>query len=135
MPLRFPAALLLALAGAITIIGCGGIVDPSQNQIQTITGVLQPGGRFDQKFSSQSGEISVKVGSLTPASTPYIGVLWVQQAGDGSCTGNVFGNNQFVPGNTTAISASITSGNYCVSVYDPFGYPQPVSYSFTLSHP
>src|SRR5476651_251269 len=108
MCFRFSAALVLALAGAISI-SCGGIVDPSQNQSQTFTGQVQPGGSSAQKFSSpKTGEIAVKVGTLTPASTQFIGVEWVQ-AGDGSCNGAQLFNNQFGFANTTPISTQITS--------------------------
>ena len=130
---RLSAAFLLALAGAISV-SCGGIVDPSANQTQTFSGTLQPTANSQQKFSSGSGEISVKVGTLTPAAAQFIGIQWVQQAGDGSCTGGLFGN-QVTPANTTAISSRINSGNYCIVIYDPVGYSQPVTYSVTLSHP
>jgi hypothetical protein len=134
MRLRVSAAFLLALAGAVSI-SCGGITDPSQNQVDPISGTIQVGGARGHAFSaSKSGEIQVKLTTLTPASVPYLGVQWVQGAGDGTCTGNQLQVN-FAPANTTAITGQIVSGNYCIIVYDPGNLTQPANYSGTISHP
>ena len=133
MRFRFSAALVLALAGAISI-SCGGIVDPSQNQTETFSGTVQPGGFSVQHFSSsKTGEISVKMLTLTPAAVPAIGVQWVG-AGDGSCNGTLFGA-QVTPANTTAISTQILSGNYCLVMYDALGQTVAANYTVTVSHP
>src|SRR3981189_3224109 len=82
MVLRFPVAVLLA---AVLAAGCGGIVDPSQNQIETFTGTIAPGGQSQpgpHGFSaSKTGEISVKVTQITPSSSnTFIGVIWPGRA-------------------------------------------------------
>ena len=134
MRLRLPAALVLAVAGALSI-SCGGIVDPSQNNVTTHTGVVPVGSNFKIPFSaSKTGELSVKVGTLTPASSAVIGVLWVQ-AGDGSCNGSLLQNNQFATANTTAIAGQIPSGNYCIVMYDVGAFTQPENFSVTISRP
>ena len=131
--LRLSAAFLLALAGAISI-SCGGIVDPSQNQVEPFSGTVQPGGLSAQHFSSsKTGEITVKVLTLTPASVPAIGVQWVG-AGDGSCNGQVW-QSTIATANTTAISGQILSGSYCLIVYDYIGQTVTANYSLTVSHP
>ena len=134
MPLRCSAAFLLALAGALSI-SCGGIVDPSQNQVQPFAGTVQPGSARAHAFTaSKTGEIAVKVVTLTPASQPVIGLQWVQ--GDGTnCNGGFLQVNQFATAGTTAISGQIISGSYCVIVYDSVGLTQPSNYSITVSHP
>lgn len=134
MPLRVPAAFLLVLAGAISI-SCGGIVDPSQNQVETFAGTVQPAGFRAHAFkASKTGELAIKIVSLTPASSPVIGVQWVQ--GDGAnCNGGLLQVNQFATANITAISGQIISGSYCVVLYDSIGLTQPVNYSITVSHP
>ena len=135
MPLRVPAAFVLALAGALSV-SCGGIVDPSQNQIETFAGTVQPAGARAHPFkASKSGELAIKVVSLTPASSPVIGMQWVQGSGDGNCSGGLLQVNQFATANITAISGQIISGNYCVVMYDSIGLTQPVNYSITVSHP
>ncbi|HEX3646740.1 MAG TPA: hypothetical protein VHT95_14090 [Vicinamibacterales bacterium] len=134
MRLRVSGAVVLAIAGAVSI-SCGGITDPSQNTMTPISGTIAPGQARQHPFSvSQTGEIQVKLLTLTPASVPYLGMQWVQAAGDGTCTGNQLQVN-FAPANTTAISAQIVSGNYCIIVYDPGNLTQTASYTGTISHP
>jgi hypothetical protein len=134
MPLRGSAAFLLALAGVFTI-SCGGIVDPSQNTTEPFAGTVQPGSARAHAFStSKTGELAIKVVTLTPASQPVIGLQWVQ--GDGTnCNGGLLQVNQFATAGTTAISGQIISGSYCVIVYDSVGLTQPSNYSITVSHP
>jgi hypothetical protein len=135
MSFRLSAAFLLALAAAV-VSGCGGIVDPSQNTVDSFSGAVQPGSARAHAFSSsKTGEIQVKVGTLTPASQPVIGVQWVQGAGDGTCNGGLLQVNQFATANSTAISGQIVSGNYCIIMYDSVGFTQPENYSITVSHP
>lgn len=134
MPLRTAAVFLLALAGALSI-SCGGIVDPSQNKTDTFAGTVQPGSARAHVFSSaKTGEIAIKILTLTPASQPVIGLQWVQ--GDGTnCNGGLLQVNQFATAGTTAISGQIISGQYCVIVYDSVGLSLPANYTLTVSHP
>jgi hypothetical protein len=134
MRLRISAALLLAIAGAISL-SCGGVVDPSQNTMQSFTGLVPVGGSDKHQFSvANTGELDVKVGNLSPAATAVIGVQWVG-AGDGSCNGQLLQNNQFGTPNSTVISTQAPSGSYCIIMYDPGIYTQPETYAVTVSHP
>jgi hypothetical protein len=134
MRLRVSAALVLALAGAVSI-SCGGITDPSQNTVTPISGTIAPSGAKQHWFSAaKSGEIQVKLTTVTPASVPYLGVLWVQGNGDQTCTNNQL-QAQLAPANTTAIVGQIVSGNYCIVVYDPGNLTQTATYAGTISHP
>jgi hypothetical protein len=132
MRLRVSAALVLALAGIVSI-SCGGIVDPSQNQVQTFSGTVAPGGNSVSKFSSQSGELQVKMLTITPAAVQALGMQWVG-AGDGSCNGSLW-QSTIATSNTTAISTQIQSGSYCLVVYDYIGQTVTANYSLTVSHP
>jgi hypothetical protein len=135
MSFRLCAAFLLAFAGALGF-GCGGIVDPSQNTVESFSGTVQPGQARAHWFSSpKTGEIQVKVLTLTPASQPVIGVQWVQGANDQTCNGGLLQVNQFATANSTAISGQIVSGAYCIIMYDSVGLTQPETYSITVSHP
>src|SRR3954453_4068918 len=134
MRLKFPA-FVLAAAGLLTV-SCGGIVDPSQNKVEPFAGTVQPGSARAHFFSASStGEIAVKIVSITPASSPVLGVQWVQGASDQSCNGGLMQVNQFATANTTAISGQILSGNYCIIMYDSVGLTQPTNYSITVSPP
>jgi hypothetical protein len=140
MLLRFPAAILFA---AVLAAGCGGIVDPSQNQTETFSGTIAPGGQSlpgPHGFSaSKTGEISVKVTQLTPSSSnTFVGVIWTGRASNGTCTGQlgaVFGQNSFAQVNLPAISTQILSGAYCLLLYDVGSFNTTVSYTVTVSHP
>ncbi len=133
--MRASAAVVLALAGALSI-SCGGIVDPSQNTVESFSGTVQPASARAHWFTtSKTGELAIKVVTLTPASAPVIGVQWVQGSSDKSCNGNLLQVNQFASANTTAISGQIVSGDYCVIMYDSVGLTQPSNYSITVSHP
>lgn len=135
MRLRLPAACVLALAGAVSI-SCGGIVDPSQNQVEPFSGTVQPASARAHWFTtSKTGEIAIKVLTITPASSPVLGVQWVQGASDRTCNGGILQINQFATANSTAISGRIISGDYCVIMYDSVGLTQPTNYSITVSHP
>jgi hypothetical protein len=129
------SAFVLALAGLFTI-SCGGIVDPSENKTDPFAGTVQPGSARAHWFSASStGEIAVKILSITPASSPVLGVQWVQGGGDQTCNGGLLQVNQFATANSTAISGQILSGNYCIIMYDSVGLTQPTNYSITVSHP
>lgn len=135
MHFRLSAAFVLALAGAASI-SCGGITDPSQNTVVPFSGTVQPGQARAHWFSSsKTGEIQVKVLTLTPASQPVIGVQWVQGANDQTCNGGLLQDNRFATANTTAISGQIVSGAYCIIMYDSVGLTLPATYSITVSHP
>jgi hypothetical protein len=133
MPFRLSAAFMLALAGALTL-SCGGIVDPSQNQVETFSGTVPPGSGSAHHFStSKTGEITVKVVTLTPAAVPVVYVQWVGN-GDGNCNGGLF-QAGLGTANTTAISGQIVSGDYCIFISDYIGQTVTANYTITVSHP
>ena len=138
MHLRFSAALLLA--AAVCAAGCGGITDPSQNQVETFTGTIAVGGQgLGHGFSSpKTGEIQVKVTALTPSSSnTFIGVLWTGRDGNGTCisAGALFGRNNFAQVGLPAISTQILSGGYCLFLYDVGTFQTTETYTVTVSHP
>ncbi len=138
MHARFLAALLVAALGAW---GCGGIVDPSQNQTDTFSGSIAVGGQgTPHGFSaSKTGEISVKITALTPStSNTFVGVLWTGRNSNGDCSGslgNIFGQNNFAQLGLPAISTQILSGGYCLLLYDVGTFTTTESYTVTVSHP
>jgi len=133
MRFRVSAAFLLALAGAISI-SCGGIVDPSQNTNEPFSGTVAPGQVSVVKFSaSKTGEITVKMGNITPAAVPALSLQWLG-AGDGSCNGGLFGST-IATANTTAISNQIVAGSYCLVLSEYVVQTVTANYSLTVSHP
>lgn len=135
MSSRFRAALLLSVAGALSV-SCGGIIDPSQNQVETFSGTIAVGGNTPHGFSaSKTGEISVKITALSPVSSTIVGVLWAQASNDGTCNGSILQNNSFGQLNVPAISGQIISGRYCIVMYDAGFFTVPENYTVTVSHP
>ena len=126
-----PVFLLAALAA------CGGVTDPSQNQTQTFSGTIQPGG-FSDTFpfnASKSGEITITVTSLNPTvpSGTFFSVLWGQMVGSQCSTLSV--NSLAIVG-STAISNAITPGSYCVAVADTYSsFKTAEQFTLTVSHP
>ena len=132
---RFRAALVLTVAGALSV-SCGGIVDPSQNKVDTFSGTiaLQGNGQPHSFSSSKTGEISVKITALSPSSGTLVGLLWRQASSAGACDGQPL-QNTLAQLNIPAISNQILSGNYCIQLYDAgyFGVAQ--TYTVSVSHP
>ena len=100
--------ILGALTVAVALSACGGIMDPSKNTMDTITGTIPVGGADFKQFStSKNGEVQVTISSLSP--TPSNGALMgiaLGQFASGSCA--VFGNyvTTFIVGPRRAVRAA-----------------------------
>ena len=131
---RFRAALVLAVAGALSV-SCGGIIDPSQNQMETFSGTIAVGGSGPIHFFSaaKTGEISVKITALSPSSGTLVGLIWAQASG-GACNGQ-FLQNTLAQLNVPAISTQIISGSYCIQLGDAGYFSTAQTYTLTVSHP
>ena len=130
---RLTALLTLAFVGLICI-SCGGIVDPSQNQVEPFSGSVAPGGGSINRFTaSKTGEIQVKMLTITPAAVSALLVQWVG-AGDGSCNGQLW-QSGVATQNATVVSNQIQSGNYCILVSEYIAQTVTANYSLTVSHP
>jgi hypothetical protein len=132
---RFRAALVLAVAGALSI-SCGGIIDPSQNQMQSFSGTVAVGGNGPvHSFSAaKTGEISVKITALAPSSGSLLGILWAQSPTAGACNGQIL-QNTLAQLNVPAISNQIISGSYCIQLYDAGYLTATTTYTVSVSHP
>ena len=113
---RVIPALALAVLAA-----CGGYVDPSKNQTENISGTIPVAGVSEVKtFNvSKSGEITIKLTSLTPtvALGTFVGFAWGQVL-SGQC--QPFGGYGPAAVGQTLVSTSITPATYCVIMADAF---------------
>jgi hypothetical protein len=139
MRFRFVAALAVAAVPMLAA-ACGGIVDPSQNQVETFTGQIAIGGRAVHGFqASKTGELSVKITALQPSnSNTFVGIIWTGRASDGTCNGQLgalFGQNNFAQLNVPAISTQVLQGGYCITLFDVGTFTATTSYTVTVSHP
>ena len=135
MRFRFAGALIVA---ALATVSCGGVVDPSQNRIDTFNGTLEPfpSAKSSVLFTfstSKSGEFSVKITALAPASNVFLDTLYGQSIADGSCA--PLQDNQFSQLNLTSLSGAITPGNWCVVIRDVGRLAANETFTLTVAHP
>ena len=137
MRVRCSGAIALAVAGVLTM-SCGGIIDPSTNQVEPFSGTVAKGG-FSPGFAftvGKTGEFTVKITALAPNSSVAMGVFYTQALGDGSCSANSQAFQQTVALlNAPALSGQIFAGRYCVFVYDAGALTGPETFTVTVSHP
>jgi hypothetical protein len=122
-----PFLLLVVLAGA-----CGGVVDPSENTVETFPGTLQPLGTEGHPFRvDKNGEIDVRITAL---SNPDAILQLVY--GRGSCTSLAPLNSGFRQLNQVGIGGLVSPGDHCVVITDSAAVlRQPATYTITVSHP
>jgi len=129
----------LALAGVLTV-SCGGIISPSNNQVDTFNGTVTRGG-ISPGFAftvAKTGEFTVKITALSPNSSAVTTVFYGTAQGDGSCSSNTpaYQQNSFVLLNAPALSGQIFSGRYCVFVWDAAAsLTATTTFTLTVSHP
>src|SRR5262245_6729309 len=138
MRLRVIAAIMLVVFGG-ALSACGGIVDPSKNALETMTGTLTQGDfKIHGPFNvSKSGEYTVTLVTLTPALALnfFVSVGLGLSGANGSC--QLIATNTTVPGRQ-ALGSTIQSGSYCVEIGDANGLLLPgTTYTYTMqfSHP
>ena len=136
MHARCSGALVLAVAGVLTM-SCG-IIDPSTNEVEAFSGTVEKGG-ISRGFAftvSKTGEFSVKITALAPASSVAMGVAYAYALADNSCSASPQALQQTIARlNAPALTGQIFSGHYCVYVYDAGELTAAVTFTVTVSHP
>lgn len=134
----------LAIAGFL-VSACGGLTDPAKNKSETYSRTLAPGvgaAGIDFFTVSNNGEFTVQFNSLTPT-LPQInfctGIL-VAPVVSGQCvlSSPVDRNDCAVVGRQALPAQSngiITTGQYCIAVFDEGLFSANETYVVTLSHP
>ena len=70
----------------VSQISCGGIVDPSKNQMESFSGEVAPQGFSSHPFKTdRTGEISIKLTALAPLNNVPLGIIWAQADSNGNC--------------------------------------------------
>jgi hypothetical protein len=135
MRVPFASLTAVALAGLVAV-GCGGgVVDPSDNKVETFSNTVEPGGAAFSSFSiSRRGEFAVTLVSLTPpASIPV--VAWLANFISGQCVAPPIQENTFATAGRIVLSGPIEPGNYCVAILDRGVMTVPETYVIQVSHP
>jgi hypothetical protein len=131
---RLGIAVLVAVIAA----ACGGVVDPSKNQIETFNGTaMTASANIGIHFFNiaKSGEVSITVTSLTPVvPTGTYFAVGIGQAVNGQCA-SAIQVNQFSTVGLAAISGPITPGTYCAFIFDEGLFTVDEAYELKVSHP
>ena len=136
MLLRRLSGLGAAIALAVLVSACGGLIDPSKNTVETFSGTLTPGNAANHNYTlNKNGEVTVTMTSVVPP--PANGALAVAI---GTPSGNfcaLLGNFYISTGvvNRPVDFGFLQKGQYCVQVFDPGVLNVAVSYSGSFSHP
>jgi len=131
MVIRLGGASTVILAALITV-SCGGVVDPSKNQVESFTDTLNPGGSWCKQVTvNNGGEYSIKITALSPTPTAVLFVGWFQ---DANCVNTLYTN--YATLNTLAFSGPIyQKGTYSVGVADVGTLTVAQNVTITVSHP
>ncbi|MQA30485.1 MAG: hypothetical protein GEU82_11720 [Luteitalea sp.] len=124
-----------AIVVAALLPACGGVVNPSQNDVQTVSGTFEVGGvgPVHEFSASKNGEFFVTLISLAPDSTAIVAVSLGQRA-SGGC-GLITSAPATV--NRQALGGPLDKGDYCVQVSDAglTVLSGPQTYSLRVSTP
>lgn len=125
----FAAACLAAVLAA----GCGGVIDPSKNQVEEKGGTIVPGGTVFQPFSvSKNGEFEIRITNLNNADA-FLHMAYGPDTG--GCNGASLGD-AYRQLNQAGFGGSIQKGNYCVYLVDDLLALKAESpYTLRISHP
>jgi len=129
----------IAVVVAVIAASCGGVVDPSKNQIETFTGTVVVGKGVILPTNgsiniAKSGEIAITVTNLTPTvpGGTYFGIGFGQSI-SGQCS--LISANQFATVGVAAINGPIQPGTYCVVIADQGLFTVDENFTLTVSHP
>lgn len=113
--------------------GCGGVIDPSQNQVEDVNGTIDPGGASSQQFSvSRQGEFEIRITNLNNADA-LLRMAYGPEAG--GCTGATLGS-AYRQLNQAGFGGLISPGRYCVYLIDDLLALRASSpYTLRISHP
>ena len=124
-----------AIVLACTLQACGGITDPSKNQVQPFSGVFDVGGAgpIHDFSASKNGEFFVTLTALTPDTTAIVAVTLGQRL-SGGCS---LLATQYANVGRQAFTGPLDKGNYCLQVTDSglAVLSGPQSYTLRVSFP
>jgi hypothetical protein len=128
-PGRLAAIVLTLLAAG----ACEGVIDPSENRIETFDGTLTQFGRSLHDFNvERNGEVEVK---FTALSNPD--ALLEISYGLGNCNNPAvlnFGYRRLT--DPAGVGGLVSRGPHCAWVTDSLGIlTQPATYTLRVSHP
>jgi hypothetical protein len=137
-----PLWTVLLLSAALAFTGCAAATAPTTTAAaatvtDTFNGTLSQTGSLTHNFRvGSTGELTVTLTSVSPLATMALGIGIMTSDGT-SCIGTMTQNDNARANNTAALQGTVTSGNYCIRVYDSGNIPlsTTVDYTVTVLHP
>ncbi|MDR1989875.1 MAG: hypothetical protein LBQ09_06545 [Acidobacteriaceae bacterium] len=123
----------ILVAGALLMSACGGVISPTTNHNDNVSGTIPFGGAAPEHVFTvgKTGEYSITINSLTPPTGSLIGVgFGLEQSGVCNYLTTTYGQI-----GRPALNSSISSGTYCVQLYDLGTLKQDETYTMTISYP
>ena len=131
-PRRYVTAFCLACAGLFP--ACGGLIDPSKNEVTMFSGTVAVNGQnFHELVVSRNGELEVKITEMSPNQDAFMGLQYGPLRDQG-CLG-AFQTNVFAQLNRVALTGLINSGRFCLIIFDVGMLQAPQTYTLSVSHP
>jgi len=128
-------ALAIALA-VFSAPACGGVIDPTQNVVETFTNTVPVGGfNFNPFTISKTGEFSITFVSLSPSASVFVAISLGSVVSNTCAPLSGLTNTLSTPGHTVLNGPVRTKGTYCVRVDDLGNFTVPETYTVTVSHP
>ncbi len=123
---------MAVVASVLLAAGCDSVIDPSENEIRTFDGTLQPLGNSAHEITvDRNGEIDVKITALSNPDA----VLRVSY-GQGGCGSTVVINSGFRNLNALGLGGLVVPGPHCVILSDDLGALRTAAtYTLRVSHP
>jgi hypothetical protein len=124
------AALVLA---AVLAAGCGGVIDPSQNEVEDFPGTIEPLGGVSHQFNvDETGEFDIRITALNNADA-LLHLAYGPQSG--GCNRAIQAES-YKRLNEFGFAGFIQPGSYCVYMFDDLGQLRAASpYTLRVSHP
>ena len=130
----------LVLSMAVAAVGCSGEIDnlPTTPDpvivTETFTGTININGAATHNvFTGATGTVTATITSLGENAPSKVGLSIGTLAG-ATCTVVMHNDNAVV---TSYLSGTVSTlnGSLCVRIYDVGALTEPVSYTFTVTHP
>ena len=114
--------------------GCGGVIDPSENQVDDFPGTIQPLSSVFHPFTvSKNGEFEIRITALSNADAVLL-MLYGLDAG--GCNGSSILGQAYRTLNQIGFGGLIQPGRYCAYLVDDLGVLRgPTTYNLRISHP
>jgi hypothetical protein len=129
-------ASILVASLSVLALACSGISDPSKNtttDFGPITIAPFEGKVHEFDVNRRNGEYTATIIALSPTQNAAL-QIFLGKVVDSLCT-PILGQVGVARLNQIALNSTITSGHYCIQVFDQGAIATPQTYTLRVSHP